>query len=1247
MLVNTVQIRLLGGVTLSLGGQPLQAFPYDKLKAVLAFLAMQPGVPCARDALASMLWPHSDGSAALGNLRRALFDLRKMLTPMAQPLLQADRRHVSLLNTPGLVVDAMQLLCDELGDAPWLHWRPFLGELNLGDAPAFAQWAQAQEERLRQHTLRRLDVHIQRQLAGGHTPYLIELARQRVALSPASEAGHRQLIRLLGDAGRFDEAKQALDACEHSLRQATGEGPGEQTLALWRHLETQRQQPSLPLRTDQPRQPLTVLVTRWLKGPTDAASASRRAQLHGRLAALTRQQGGQFLPLTHSLWVSCFGVPHPLEDTPGRGWEVALATVPPRASWRHAELAMGLAHGWTEPHPGVLCPDATGEVLNEALSLALAGQGGWLHLAASVRGLLSVQGRLPQGLTECEQQGVRVPLAGPDRPRSSSLPVHDPSRLIGREPELTRLQNLWTLARGGQSLHVQVMAEAGMGKTRLVTDFLRQVRGRGERAWLLVADEATIHQPWEPIIQLLQQVLRDRPSTSVARRERSLRRVLCRLSHAWVSQAAVIRRLLGMPSDLDALAAEPGQVRLHLELGLVALISGVALEGGLLLVVEDTHWLDDASLAVLHRLSEPGQAAQPWMVLSTARPGGPSTRATHTLSLGSLGAHHARLLVDARCHAVEGARRLDEAALAAIVARADGVPLYLEQLVLALASGSAQTQAVPPTLRELLVARIVGLGPHRHVAQLAALSGRQVDLPLIHLYGADQPEALQHSLDALQEDGILQRGEDGGLVFRHALIQEAACAAMPRASREAAHRRLGELMRIHLPDRVRAHPEQLAHHLDLGISPDAPAAWLAAARSMNRVSEPSAACHHLEKGLAALSHMADAPPRYDMAFRLWVELGNTRVALHGYGSQQSRAAYGEALALCDRLSDDVDLFQVMWGLWLGSRTVADQSPPLAFADRLAHAARGSEDPGVRLQVHYAYGNNHFWLGQYPQARARLNQAVALGRSVDISRMIVLYGEASHVCAMAFLSWLDWLEGRPTQALRQAQSAIDEARRTGHAHTLCFALTFACTLHRYLRMPQETLQLARQVGQLADVHGLRLWQAAAASLQGWALASLGQAEGLVPIRMGLAGAQQAMAAVETTFIAFLADALCQLGQDEEAAVVLADGMAKARAIPDVYLLPEFLRLEGERLARQSSPDLSAAQATLEEGLAIAQEQGAWGLVLRLQTSLARLSTQRAPCWGPAHDALQACLARLDDGAPLPDFQMARDGLDLKA
>jgi DNA-binding CsgD family transcriptional regulator/tetratricopeptide (TPR) repeat protein len=394
---------------------------------------------------------------------------------------------------------------------------------------------------------------------------------------------------------------------------------------------------------------------------------------------------------------------------------------------------------------------------------------------------------------------------------------------VGRACELGELQRALGAARTGSGATVLVAGEAGIGKTRLVSEAARRARDAGFEVLLGRAiDLVGTELPYQPFAEAL--------------------------------------RPLGGPRQADEQKA--GSQRRVFE-DTLALLADHAAATPVLLVLEDLHWADTSTLDLVvflaHNLGD-----QQVLLLGTCRADEPSSAgrmrrladgvrrsgSAVLLELAPLGPAELAALLAAHAGAPP------PAALAnAIAARSEGNPLFAEELLAA--AGDDQDGELPRGLRDLLLQRVARLGPAtQSLLRLAAAAGRDVSYPLLRALAARPEHDVHDSLrEAVEHAVLIADHAAGSFRFRHALLAEAIYATILPGEREELHARLaGELARSRT-----ASPAELAPHwAAAGRSTEALATSVDAARQAQAVFGLAEAHAHLERALALWPVLPDA-----------------------------------------------------------------------------------------------------------------------------------------------------------------------------------------------------------------------------------------------------------------------------------------------------------------------------------------------------------------------------------------------------
>jgi predicted ATPase len=291
------------------------------------------------------------------------------------------------------------------------------------------------------------------------------------------------------------------------------------------------------------------------------------------------------------------------------------------------------------------------------------------------------------------------------------------------------------------------------------------------------------------------------------------------------------------------------------------------------------------------------------------------------------------------------------------------------------------------------------------------------------------------------------------------------------------------------------------------------------------------------------------------------------------------------------------------------------------------------------------GVSQFYLGDLPAARRHVERVVADYVGSDHRSHIFRFQVLAGVTARVFLAWILWLQGFPDQAMRTAESSIEDARATNHALTLCYALALAaCPI---ALLVGDLAAAEHYTGTLLD-HSSRCalarWRALGRGYQGVLAIKRGDvATGLPLLRAGFDELGEAKFAVMRSITFVMAEALGPAGQISEGLAVVEEAIAQLERTEGRSLLAGLLWAKGELLLLQGAPGAAAAEDHFRQALDWARRQGALSWELRAATSLARLLRDQ----GPSADALallQPVYDRFTEGFGTADLKTAKALLD---
>ena len=257
-----VNIALLGRFEVRLDDQRVDAFGYDKVRALLAYLACEADHIVSREFLAGLLWPDYPEQRARQNLSQALFTLRKAMADDrdSPSFLHVTRRSVQFTCTDCCRLDvggfeSLLAACrthahrdlqscgacvERLSEAALLYRGDFLGAFSLPDSPLFEEWVLVQRERLNHKVMQALEELAGAYMARGEFGRALEYARRQLVLNPWRESAHRQVIRALALSGQRQEALAQYETCCAILMEDLGVKPEPETVALCQEIRAGR-----------------------------------------------------------------------------------------------------------------------------------------------------------------------------------------------------------------------------------------------------------------------------------------------------------------------------------------------------------------------------------------------------------------------------------------------------------------------------------------------------------------------------------------------------------------------------------------------------------------------------------------------------------------------------------------------------------------------------------------------------------------------------------------------------------------------------------------------------------------------------------------------------------------------------------------------------------------------------------------------------------------------------------------------
>jgi predicted ATPase len=891
--------------------------------------------------------------------------------------------------------------------------------------------------------------------------------------------------------------------------------------------------------------------------------------------------------------------------------------------------------------------DIVGEMPHIAARLESIAPPGWVVVSDATRDLV-------EGYVETEPLGEKA-LKGVSRP----IGVHRVLRatgavgrlevpgarhltpLVGRDRELARLTAAWQQIERGEGAIVHVTGEAGIGKSRLVRALIDEL---GPRVGTLRTLQCSAHHQGTALFPVIRFLERSHGLGGTQADEHHLKL----LERAAISAGLDPVKAVPLLADLlavrghteDGPSLAPRDARAATLRILASLLVANPAPQPLVLAVEDLQWADPTTVDLLIRITARLTASPVLCVLTFRREFEPPWGRRHALDieLGPLTSQQVRAMATAASDAV-----LDPATLAWVDSAADGVPLFVEEMVKLLEQGGAlevngrapPPTLVPPTLEGLLTERLDRLSDLGDVINVTAVLGRDFDGALLAALMPSGGADLEPALARLVAQDVLRPvgGTGSRYEFTHALLQEAAYGRILRRRRHALHASVADTLVRSFAEDAERQPEVVAHHWSCAAQPaNAISFWHAAGvHALERAAYVEAA-EHFRRGVEALDATGspgDHPEQVDLLTHLAASLQAGR----GYAAAGVDDAYARARAACERAGNEHRLVAVIRGQWMFHLLRGQFGTALELADEMLALGERRDDLVRVAEGHLYRGLVQMYLARFDIAREHLEEAFARYRQPRYDQMYETQGDTG-VGALAYLALVLWNLGHHEESHERSNLSLERAARVGGPLTRAQAWGMRSILHLARAQPVDVGRWVAKTHAYSVEHDLGHWRTVSALLSGWLQGRAGElARGISCLEDSLdtylaSGSRLSL----PDFHILLADLWLGAGEQRRALDALRVAEEYIEETGERFAECELLRCKGRALMAGGTPDPRGATATYERAVRTARAQNAKLLELRAATGL--VAHQRTI--GEACSALDELAALCDWFAPTPEL-----------
>jgi DNA-binding SARP family transcriptional activator len=1149
-----LSISLLGPFLAELDGKPVQGFRTAKVRALLAYLAVESHRSWPRSILADLLWPDLPEKDAQSNLRNAISNLRRVIGDRWRnpPFLLVSQDTLQFNQSPATWLDiatftdlvstgggmspggSHEETIERLERAIALYRGEFLEGFSVDSAP-FEQWVTQKSVQIHQQVLQALHRLVTGYEESGELDQALSHARCLVELEPWDEAAQRQLMRIYLYKGQRNVALAQYEACRQQLKNDLDIEPEPSTTQLYDLIRSGQGGP-LPGEAESFAHSAPAAMPRFLEGlqlsrseaPLFVARQKELERLDCELGKAVQGRGRILFVIGDS----------------GGGKTALLAEFTRQAMSKYPDLIV--ARGQCNAYTGEADPYFPFLEIIQTLTSQVKDRvvGGAITLEHALR-LWRILPAVISTILEDGPDLVNCFISGRELLATAQIAG-------GVKPELlARLQT-----------HVERLdQQPARPRLKQATLFNQLIK---------VLSSLSQHNPLVLILDDLQWI--DTDSVNL-------------LFHLGRRLSGSRILLLGAYRPEDIMLGRRGE-RHPLE--------GVIHELQTSLGDIKINLMENDGLDFVQSLldSEPNQ-------LSTG-----FRKMLHHHTAG-----HALFTIELlrgmqlRCDLYR-----NEQGKWAEAARLnwDKLPIRIEAVI------AERIGHLPREYQELLAAASVE-GEQFTAEILARLFGKE-EQQIIEILSEEIGK--RHRLVVAQSRKLIRGQALSQYRFRHILYQKYLYQQLDEVEKAHLHEKMGSaLEEIYLPDLVR-YPEithQLAHHFDLaGLVEKAVQYYTEFGKYAIQLGADREAITHFERALQQVKAFPDSEKRDWQALSLHLSLGPLLTATRGWGATELEANYQQIEEFCNKIADDARLVPALWLLAVYRLGRSEHATVDRLVERLTTLAQKIGDPGLTcladLQVSPLYQ------GKFADARRILTHA-SYPRDLALQRSLAYqYGMSPTVVALAYLGNCLWLTGYPEQAAQRSREACEIAELLNVPMTTCYAVSRICWQNTFAGELETIPMQAEKVLQIARQHEFRSFELAGTFFLHWSNTQTGipVARDMDEMVQAMEEYQRLGTILNrTAFLILFALSCGKAQQIERGLVALDESIGLGEKTGERWLEAEAYRVKGELLerlaevSREQDVCYGEAEACYQAARQVAGQQGAKMLELRAVNSLCRL------------------------------------------
>jgi class 3 adenylate cyclase/predicted ATPase len=992
----------------------------------------------------------------------------------------------------------------------------------------------------------------------------------------------------------------------------------------------------------------------------------------GECSTAIRRYGGEVARYFGDGVMAIFGFPRAHEDDAARAIHTALEIVsgvtkisgPVTLNCRVGVCSGAVVVGEIG-NSGTWSMDAVGETPNIAARLQTLAAANTVIISESTRRLVSAAFDF-QDLGLQELKGVTEPLhvyrvlsAKNTGSRFEAAHAGSLTPLIGRSSELSLLLDRWQKVREGDGQVIFLSGIPGVGKSRLLHELKSHIQQ--EPHVLLHHQGSPYHSQsaFFPMIEQIGQAAQLTAREADADKLAKLKAYLPRSTDSSIKPVLLIAKLLSIPLEnhLELSGLTPQQIKNRTISTLVDMLLAFSVQRPTLCIFEDAHWLDPSTLELLELIISRIDHARVLLIVS-CRPEFHPTWISHANTTIHSLTRLSHTEVKAMIRDILRGGSMPQPLLDQIIEKADGVPLYIEELTNSMLSAPLRTRStfegtarpallrVPDTLSDALMERLDRVAPSRKLAQIAAVIGREFSYDLLSAASQVDEDDMLSALSLLEQADIVYRVDISPFVrfaFKHVLLRDAIYDSLLRSKRRQIHADIAAIIEHDFPELAENQPEVLAyHHQEAGNHQLAIRCWVESGQRALAHSANVEAIANFRKALQVLNALPETPERTKQEIDIQLGLGIPLIAVQGYASAETREAFSRARTLCPRLGNIPEYFQALFGSWGHCWMRGKNDDALRMADEFLSRSRALSDPVPLMVAHRVMGSTLLTIGDFQSSANHFEETIKLSISKGKQPLYSLYMVEPQVASLLLLSWDLWFLGYPDQALSRVSEALALAQDLGHPYTIAFAHYMTSVVHLLRGDAARAFESAEKSFEMSQEQRFSLYVILSRISRGRAIGDLGRlGEARAEIALGIDEARRnGVGFMHPMMDSWLADMHAKAGENECALSIVEGALANIGDVTGRSWESELHRQSAQILIALNPSKVREAESRLKKSIEVARGQSAKSLELRAATSLAELWRTQGRN-DEARALLEPICRWFDEGAETADLRRARD------